>query len=84
MDNQNNKRTHIWDGAVGVRIDERQNRETGESFFTFEPVRCFKRVGNENFEYSHSFTEKNAEALGVVISEALSFIQENSTSTLTQ
>ena len=79
MDNQNN-RTHIWEGSVGVRIEQKQNSETGEPFFTFEPVRCYKRDGNENFEYSHSFTEKNAEALGVVISKALSYIQTESTS----
>ncbi len=35
----------------------------------------FKRDGNDNFEYSHSFTEKNAEALGIVLSTALSYIQ---------
>jgi len=74
MENQNNKK-HIWEGSVGVCIDQRQNSETGESFFTFEPVRCFKRDGNDNFEYSHSFTEKNAEALGIVLSTALSYIQ---------
>lgn len=77
MENQNNKKKHIWEGSVGVCIDERQNIETGQTFFTFEPVRCYKRDGNENFEYSHSFTEKNAEALGVVISKALSYIQEH-------
>ena len=81
MENQNNnKKTHIWEGSVGVRIDERQNSETGQTFFTFEPVRCYKRDGNENFEYSHSFTPKNAEALGVVISKALSYIQQADTS----
>jgi hypothetical protein len=78
MDNQNNNRTHIWEGSVGVRIEQKQNSETGEPFFTFEPVRCYKRDGNDNFEYSHSFTEKNAEALGVVISKALSYIQQES------
>jgi hypothetical protein len=54
--------------------------DSGESFFTFEPVRCYKRDGNEEFEYSHSFTEKNAEALGTVISKALSYIQQQSES----
>jgi len=77
MENQNNKK-HIWEGSVGVCIDQRQNNETGESFFTFEPVRCFKRDGNDNFEYSHSFTEKNAEALGIVLSKAMSYIQTES------
>jgi len=72
------KKTHIWEGSVGVRIEQKTNRETGEPFFTFEPVRCFKRNGNEQFEYSHSFTEKNAEALGTVISKALNYIQEHS------
>lgn len=71
-----NNRKHIWEGTVGVCIEQKQNRETGEPFFTFEPVRCFKRDGNEDFEYSHSFTAKNAEALGIVISKALREIQE--------
>ena len=73
MENQNNKKKDIREGSVGVCIDERQNRETGQTFFTFEPVRCYRRDGNENFEYCHSFTEKNDEALGVVISKALSY-----------
>jgi hypothetical protein len=67
---------HIWEGSVGVRIDKRQSKETGKAFFTFEPVRCYKRDGQDNFEYSHSFTERNAEALGTVISKALSHIRE--------
>lgn len=70
------KKTHIWEGSVGVRIDRRQNSETGEAFYTFEPVRCFKRDGKDDFEYSHTFTEKNAEALNTVISKAVSFIQQ--------
>lgn len=35
MENQNNKKTHIKEGSVGVRIDERQNSETGQTFYTF-------------------------------------------------
>lgn len=69
------KRKHLWEGSVGVRIEQKQNRQTGESFFTFDPVRCFKREGREEFEYCHSFTEQNAEALGNVISRALSLIR---------
>jgi hypothetical protein len=29
---EENEKTYIWDGAVGVRISERTNRTTGERF----------------------------------------------------
>ena len=33
MDNQTN---YIWDGSVGVKIEVRTRKETGEQFYSFE------------------------------------------------
>ncbi|HBE67540.1 MAG TPA: hypothetical protein DDW52_05255 [Planctomycetaceae bacterium] len=65
---------HIWEGSVGVCIEQRENRKTGKPFYTFELTRCFRREGNDKFEYSHSFTERNAEALRKVIDKAVARI----------
>ena len=38
---------------------------------------CFKRGGNEDLEFDHSFTEMNAETLGIVIQKTLSCIRRS-------
>lgn len=65
---------HIWEGSVGVCIELRENRKTGDTFFTFEPVRCFRREGSDQFEYSHTFTDRNVDALRTVIDKAVARI----------
>ena len=58
-----------------IRLDNLLDRfKTGETFFTFEPVRCFRREGSDKFEYSHSFTDRNVEALRTVIDKAVARI----------
>jgi len=65
----------IWDKSVGVRIRKQTNNTSGDDFCTFELVRCYKPEGADEFRYATTFTERNAEALGNVISKALSFIR---------
>ncbi len=73
---EDNQKTYIWDGAVGVRISERTNRSTGETFHNFEFVRCYKTDDSDEMRYSSTFTERNAEALGRVIQKTLAFIDQ--------
>jgi len=78
MDDNQNK--YIWEGAVGVRIRERLNRQTGETFHSFEFVRCYKTPDSDEMKYSSTFTERNAEALGRVIQKTLRFCEDARTS----
>ena len=41
-ENQNNERQFFWEGNVGVKLEMKTNKKTGEQFPTFEPVRCYK------------------------------------------
>ena len=75
---------HIWEGAVGVTIELRENSKTGETFFTFEPKRCYRREGSDKFEYSHTFTERNVEALRKVIDKAVARITGEETKSESQ
>ena len=72
---KNNK--HIWEGGVGIKISIRENGTTGEPFYTFELVRCFKREGSSRMEYTQSFSAHHAEAIGKVIQKALVYMHEN-------
>lgn len=67
--NENTK--YIWDGAVGVRIREKLNKQTGEAFHSFEFVRCYKTGDSDEMKYSSNFTCRNAEALGRVIQKTI-------------
>lgn len=68
---------HIWEGAVGITISTRVNRITGEPFYTFELVRCFKREGSDEMEYTQSFSQKHMPAISKVIEKALVYMHEN-------
>lgn len=54
----------IWEGAVGAKIRERKNNSTGETFCSFEFVRCYKTPESDEMKYSSTFTDRNFEALG--------------------
>jgi hypothetical protein len=77
---EENEKTYIWEGAVGVRISERTNRTTGERFHSFEFVRCYKTEDSDEMKYASNFTERNAEALGRVIKKTLQYIAESNSS----
>jgi hypothetical protein len=77
---EDNEKTYIWDGAVGVRISERTNRTTGERFHSFEFVRCYKTDDSDEMKYASNFTERNVEALGRVIKNTLQYIAESNSS----
>ena len=72
-----NRPKFIWDGAVGVKIKEQTNRQTGDIFHSFEFVRCYKTADSDEMKYASSFTERNSEALGRVIAKTLQFIAES-------
>lgn len=70
---------HIWEGAVGISLEPKQSR-TGDYFWTFELVRCFKQDGSDEMRYASHFTERNAEAMGRALSRAFQFMTETSAS----
>lgn len=74
MDNQTN---YIWDGSVGVKIEVRTKKETGEQFYSFQLTRCFMRDGSDTMEYSSSFTERNLGQLNHVMQQAIKHMNEN-------
>jgi len=70
------KPIYIWDGSVGVCVRERSESKSRLSFFTFEFTRCFTRGGSSEFEYSNSFSARNADQLRNVLDQALATIAE--------
>jgi hypothetical protein len=68
---------YLWEGAVGIKISTRLNGVSKKPFYTFELVRCFKREGSDEMEYTRSFSPKNADAIGRVIQRALEYMHEN-------
>ncbi len=70
------KPIYIWDGSVGACVRERSEGQARRSFYTFEFTRCFKRDGSDEFEYSSSFTARNAEQIRNVLEQALATVAE--------
>jgi hypothetical protein len=70
------KPIYIWDGSVGACVRERGDAKNRQTFYTFEFTRCFKRDGSDEFEYSNSFTARNADQLRNVLEQALATIAE--------
>ena len=66
----------IWEGACGITIQPRQIKSSGDYFWSFEFTRCYKTESSDDMKYSSSFTQNNVEALGKVISKAISFMEE--------
>ena len=70
------KPIYIWDGSVGTCVRERSESENRQTFYTFEFTRCFTRGGSSEFEYSNSFTARNADQLRNVLEQTLATIAE--------
>ncbi len=70
------KPKYIWDGSVGACVREKTEGKNRQTFYTFEFTRCFTRDGSSEFEYSNSFTARNADQLRNVLDQALATIAE--------
>ena len=70
------KPIYIWDGSVGACVRERSESKNRQTFYTFEFTRCFTRGGSSEFEYSNSFTARNADQLRNVLDQVLATIAE--------
>ena len=70
------KPLYIWDGSVGACVREKTESKNRQTFYTFEFMRCFTRGGSSEFEYSNSFTVRNADQLRNVLDQALATIAE--------
>jgi hypothetical protein len=66
----------IWEGTLGIAISPRK-KQNGEYFWTFYFVRAFRRTRNSNWEYAQQFGQQHATALGLLMSKAFHFMQEN-------
>ena len=70
------KPKYIWDGSVGACVRQKTEDKNGQTFYTFEFTRCFTRGGSSEFEYSNSFTARNADQLRNVLDQVLATIAE--------
>jgi hypothetical protein len=66
----------IWEGTLGVVISPRK-KQNGDYFWSFSFVRAFRRTRDSKWEYVKDFGEQHATALGLLMSKAFHFMQEN-------
>lgn len=66
----------IWEGTLGIAMTPRK-KQNGEYFWSFSFVRAFRRTRNSNWEYAQQFGQQHATALGLLMSKAFHFMQEN-------
>jgi hypothetical protein len=66
----------IWEGTLGIAISPRKKRN-GEYFWNFSFVRAFRRTRNSNWEYVQQFGQQHAVALGLLMSRAFHFMEQN-------
>ena len=74
----NEHKVYHWDEEkrnIGVCVELKEGPKG--PFFTFQPLRSYRRPGDEKSRYAHSFTEDQAEAFGMVVAWALNYIREN-------
>jgi hypothetical protein len=70
----------IWEGTLGIAISPRKKRN-GEYFWSFSFVRAFRRTRNSNWEYVQQFGQQHAVALGLLMSRAFHFMEQNDPAT---
>jgi hypothetical protein len=68
---------HFWEGAVGISISTRINQATNDPFYTFELVRCFKRDGSGEVEYTHSFSREQIPVIQGLVERAERYMDRN-------
>lgn len=66
----------IWEGTLGIAISPRKKRD-GDYFWSFSFVRAFRRTRNSNWEYAQQFGQQHAVALGLLMSRAFHFMEQN-------
>ena len=66
----------IWEGTLGIAITPRKKRN-GDYFWSFSFVRAFRRTRDSNWEYAQQFGQQHATALGLLMSKAFHFMQQN-------
>lgn len=64
---------YIWEGPVGVSLEPKQ-ASSGDYFWTFQFHRCFRKREDDDMHYASSFTQRNSQALGTVMSKAFQFM----------
>ena len=76
-ENGNGVAKRFWEGACGIVLEPEKNKTTGDYFWTYRFTRAFKRDEDSAFEYSERFTDRNDEAIGVLMSLAITFREQN-------
>ncbi|MEX2310296.1 MAG: hypothetical protein WD738_22195 [Pirellulales bacterium] len=66
----------IWEGTLGIAIKP-QKKHNGEYFWSFSFVRAFRRTRESNWEYVQHYGQQHAKALGVLMSKAFQFMEQN-------
>jgi len=66
----------IWEGTLGVAIRP-QKKRNGNYFWSFSFVRAFRRTRESNWEYVQHYGQQHAKALGVLMSKAFQFMEQN-------
>ena len=66
----------IWEGCVGIYLHP-QRKSDGNYFWKYTLVRGYKQMGCDEWNYSYSFSQKNNQAIAVVLSKGMRFMNEN-------
>ena len=66
----------IWEGTLGVTIRPQKKRD-GNYFWSFSFVRAFRRTRESNWEYVNHYGQQHAKALGMLMSKAFQFMEQN-------
>ena len=66
----------IWEGTLGIAITPRKKRN-GDYFWSFSFVRAFRRTRESNWEYVQHYGQHHAKALGILMSKAFQFMEQN-------
>jgi hypothetical protein len=67
------EKRYYWEGNVGIKVEMKTNSKTGEQFPTFEPVRCYKVDGDDEWRYAHNFSRDEMERLAPLVNQAIAY-----------
>ncbi len=65
----------IWEGSVGICIQP-QKKHSGSYFWKYALTRCYKNRQTGEWNYDQYFSRNNDEALAVVLSMGMQFMDE--------